>query len=190
MLSPNHGINPQNDNQDILYLFEKLAPFKKTKWYKKGEEVISIGEVSNKFVFVENGILRTYYINEDFEEITSGFTFQGDIDIVCYSFFSRKVSKEAIVALTDCKLDVYYYHTVINQLMSDPRISNTIFKLLSKYIETLEFRLFEMRDKNAAERYQFLKERQPESIDNIPDYIIASYLGISKERMSRIKNKK
>ena len=190
MFSPNHNLNEQENNHDISYLFEKLEPFKITKTYQKNETIISIGEISNKFVYVQNGILRTFQINEKSEEIISGFTFPGDFDIVAYSFFSRHVSKEAIVALTDCTLDEYYYNDIINMITDDAKISNLIFSFLSMYIETLEIRLFEMRNKNASQRYQTLCTNHPLHVDQIPDYLIASYLGISKERMSRIKNRK
>ena len=83
--------------------------------------VVPIGEVSNKFVYVQEGILRTYYLNQEGEEVISGFTFQGDVDIVAYSFFLRKVSKEEIVALTDCVLDVYYYNNTIEVISQNPK---------------------------------------------------------------------
>ena len=67
-------------------------------------------------------------------------------------------------------------------------MANVVFGYLSMYIETLEKRLFEMRNLNAVQRYQNLKETYKDEIDKIPDYLLASYLGISKERMSRIKN--
>ncbi|MEL6254123.1 MAG: Crp/Fnr family transcriptional regulator [Bacteroidota bacterium] len=190
MLSPNHNLHEQENNHEILYLFEMLTPAKRTREYKKDETIISIGEISNKFVFVQKGILRTFQIDEKSEEITSGFTFPGDFDIVAYSFFSRHSSREAIVALTDCSLDEYFYDDIIDILADDPKISKLVFSLLSLYIETLEIRLYEMRNKNAAQRYQTLKVNHPLHVAQIPDYLIASYLGISKEQMSRIKNNK
>ena len=189
MLSPQHNLSDPQENEAMTYLFKQLEPFQRIKTYKKNEIVISSGQVSNKLVFIIQGILRTYRLNEDFDEVVSGFTFPGDFDLVSRSFFCRTPSVENIIAHTDVTLAIFHYKDIINILSSDPKLAQIAFAMLSDYIGTCEVRLFQMRNNNAIERYYQLREEQPEAIKEIPDHMLASYLGITKERISRIKNK-
>lgn len=189
MISPAHNLSTGILPEEFGYFFEKLAPFGRTKQYKKGEMVVTSGEICNKLFFVKQGILRTFRLNDQGDEITSGFTFPGDFDTIPDSFFSQSPSKENIISLTDSEIESYYFRNIGEIMASDPKISSLVFKVLSGYIETLEFRLFEMRQGNAEKRYLDLMKVQPDAISKVPLGQLASYLGISKERMSRIRKK-
>ena len=190
MINPQHDLENPSGDERTQYLFEKLSPFQNQRSYPRNTLVISAGTVSSKLVFVQDGILRTYRLNPDYEEITSGFAFPGDFDLVSHSFFGRAVADENIVALTDVQLLVWRYEDIIPILSTDPMLAQIVFGFLSQYIETVEMRLFDMREKNAAQHYEKLRTMVPKEIARIPDRYIASYLGITKERMSRIKNQR
>lgn len=184
-------INPNNALiQDPLVSSALQLILSAGKWesVSKGDLILTEGQTCDFLFFVESGAFRAFRWFDD-EEVTIGFTFSGDVDTCPYAFLNDLPSLDIIEALSDGviirikKSDIDY---LINQ---KPEFKNFYTLLLSHYVEVLINRSIEHRTLTAEEIYHSLLLRQPDEVSKIPLQYIASYLGISKERLSRIRKK-
>ncbi|SHE38473.1 Crp/Fnr family transcriptional regulator [Pedobacter caeni] len=185
MLNPNNNF----EHADLAYLppeLHLLLPFARKRLIPKGGYLIEEGIVSHYFFLVVDGIFRTFR-TIDSEEYITGFTFPGDIDGSAYSFFNAAPANETIQAITEAKILVFYKADFTDQKRKDSALEDFILKLLSNYINILQNRLLEHQSITAEERYLLLLKQQPIESARIPLTYIASFLGISRERLSRIR---
>jgi CRP/FNR family transcriptional regulator, anaerobic regulatory protein len=188
MISPNHKIELQSFISEHLKLsVEKLVPIGIEKSFPKNSILIEEGMPCNILFLVVSGVFRTYRHDNNENEITTGFTFGGDFDTSPFAFFFETNATESIQALTDVQVIIFKKEAFLNLVYADMEFQKTVLKLLSGYIETLEQRLHQSRTLTAEERYQLLKQSQPNEIKKIPKQFIASFLGITRERLSRIR---
>jgi CRP/FNR family transcriptional regulator, anaerobic regulatory protein len=178
-------------NFDTSQLPEALLPllsFARQRNIEKGNCMVEQGMPCTLFFLVLEGVFRTYRTSEDIDFVT-GFTFKGDIDTSPYSLFNNLPSTETIEALTDAVVFIFPKEEFFEARNNNIPLQDFIINLLANYIETLETRLHQNRSMTAEERYLQLLKTQPEEIKKIPLGYIASYLGITKERLSRIRKK-
>jgi CRP-like cAMP-binding protein len=154
----------------------------------KGSFLITEGKTCQYIYFLEKGCLRGFY-NLDGREVTYWFAFENNFVTSFYSFISRKPSVEFIQLIEDCTLwaiayedlqELYDAHADIERL---GRIMN------ERYYVMLEERFVGNHFKEAKERYENLIVHSPHILQRVPLGYIASYLGISQETLSRIRNK-
>lgn len=155
----------------------------------KKELILREGEICRHIYFIEKGLVRSYYCKEE-QEITSWFMKAGDVIISVNSFYSQRPGYEYIEALEDTELAGITYQQ-LQELYSRFNEMNTIGRILTeRYYAQSEERLFNIRRKTAKERFDFLMERHPEIFQRALLGHIASYLGVSRETLSRIRGKK
>ncbi len=185
-------INPNNRLEDEKTPYNEIVSSLKQAGkmlvVAKGEAILFEGETVDYVFIIEEGCFRTHrWIND--EDITIGFTFMGDIDTCPYAFINQLESTDTIEALTDGKVIRIHRREIENLQRVNPLFNNFVNSLLSNYIEVLIKRNIDLRTKSAEALYKELLERQPYEVARIPLMFIASYLGITKERLSRIRKK-
>jgi CRP-like cAMP-binding protein len=143
----------------------------------KGQIVQRSGELNTKVFVVESGLLRSYSIDNKGKEHIYMFAPENwiiadncDIDIPCDLF---------IDAIEDSKIKVREKN--FTKLKSEG-------KPLVKRINVLQKRIIMLMSSSAVERYQHFVETYPDIIRRVPQKMIASYLGITPEALSRVKN--
>ena len=167
------------------YLAEKI----KTRTITKKFMLLEAGTISRHIYFINEGLLRCYYI-EYGQEICSKFMKEGDFLVSGSSFFLRQKSHEYIQAIENCQLCSLCYDELQFMYKHFPEINIISRTILTKSYLSSEQRLFFIRMKQATDRYNMLMTHYPELILRVPAKYIASYLGISEETLSRIRSKK
>ncbi|WP_223033508.1 Crp/Fnr family transcriptional regulator [Hanstruepera marina] len=185
----NHNTaNTIRDSDNYQQFLNALRAIGTQVSYKKDEVVFTEGGKADFILLVEDGILRTWRLVND-KEVVLGFTFPGDLEASPISFIASVPSKETIDAIcnTTClKISrEAFYKQIENQKFSE-RIMQSI---LLEYIDVLIKRHMESKAYTAEENYINLLLKQPKLVNKIPLKDIASFLGISKERLSRIRKK-
>lgn len=200
MTTKNHAImnDNSNDYHSLFLLFESIYPLnedlklgiiKNTEILKipKKTKILSEGEKSNSIYFIISGTARIYYLDKEGKETNTWFLFENELLISVYSFYTGNPSFEYIETLADCKfislkrdkLDYLY-----NKFMEFNFLGR---KLTEFYYMRNEMQANELRMLSAKERYQKLLERNSELFQRVSLSHIASYLGISRETLSRIR---
>jgi CRP-like cAMP-binding protein len=155
---------------------------------KSGDMLLQEGQVCRHFTFVQKGLFR-HYFNNDGKEETFYFSAEGDFVCDYESFISCNVSKKNIVALepsfvfsiSDENLNEFYRLIPAGERFGRLLLEETFIKvinhILSAHTETAEQRYCSF-----LKNYSHIQQR-------IPQYYIASFVGVTPQSLSRIRRK-
>lgn len=164
------------------HLVDNLEVFK----FKKKDLIVKEGATSKYVYFVNNGVLRSYYL-KDGEEFTTQFYFQNSYCSSYSSFLTQSKGRINIECLSDVELLSLSYKNVQSMYQSS-KAFNTFGRRISEFLY-LDFykRSSSFLLDDAKTRYLSLMKGRPEVLKTIPNYMIASYIGITPESLSRLK---
>ena len=172
------GLSPENERILLGSIKKKSFP-PKTILQKKGK-------VSNKIYIVERGIVRTFYYKEG-KDITYSIAAQNDFTGSMSSFFMQKPSNKILETIEESVLWEFEYNRLQSLFEMNQELSRA-GRLFANYgISVMEQRFDDMMFYSAKERYEMLLQNRPKVIQNVPLGMIASYLGITQETLSRIR---
>jgi len=167
-------------------LLEHLDTVLKLRTLHKREYLLRAGHICRNISFIQQGLLRCFYIKGDME-VCSWFMKEGDVIISVESFYGQKTSYESIQALEECELYYIDYNELqqIYKLFPDFNFIGRV--LTERYYMLSEQRLYSLRMQRAQERFDYFIEHYPELLLRIPAKYIASYIGITEVTMSKIR---
>ncbi|MBP6589869.1 MAG: Crp/Fnr family transcriptional regulator [Chitinophagaceae bacterium] len=154
----------------------------------KGSLLIRQGEVSRSVSFINKGLVRIYYLS-DGKEINTGFIAENEYVSSYSSFLTRQPSAENIDALEDCELINLSFESMQELYLSHPiyeRFGRKIAEMLYIMVSSHTTLLLTL---SPEERYQTMLLQQPYLLQRVPQYMIASFIGITPEHLSRIRKK-
>jgi len=159
------------------------------KTFRKGEVVVREGQYSKKAYLIINGCARAYYL-KDGKDISDWFTFENQFMASIVSFFSKAPSPHYVEFVEDSTALEFSQDTVENLSNKYHDFERFISKVVTETMLGLCERLHTIQFSKAEERYQSLISRYPDITQRIALTHIASYLGITLETLSRIRNSK
>lgn len=166
----------------------KLTAIVSVREFARGLFILEQDKTCRHLYFLKSGFVRSFYYQNG-KEITSWFAFENEPVTSMYSFISQKPSFETIEVLEDSTLYAITYEN-LQILFKKYAEFNLIGRLLiEKYYIELEERTMSFQFRSAIERYQQIIDYQPQLLQKASLGMIASYLGISQETLSRIRNK-
>ena len=168
---------------------EEFIAKSKVTTYKKGDTVIREGQYSKKAYLIIQGSARAYYL-KDGKDISDWFTFENQFMASIVSFFSNQPSPHYVEFLEESTIVEFSKETV--DLLSNKfhDFERFISKVVTETMLGLCERLHTIQFSKADERYKNLIGIYPNITQRIPLTHIASYLGITLETLSRIRNPK
>ncbi|MCX2474451.1 Crp/Fnr family transcriptional regulator [Pedobacter sp. MC2016-05] len=166
-------------------VFEHFIP----KQLAKKQYLLSEGEVCRNMAFVCSGLLKTFNVDEKGIERVSIFGWEGWWLSDFSSFLTGIKSVSFIDALEDAELLLISKENYEALTLQVPKMDRFFRILYQNSIVTKERRLRNSITYSASERYSEFIETNPEVSNRIPQHLIASYLGIAPETLSRIKRK-
>ena len=167
-------------------LFEEFHKELRIKNLKKKEFLIQEGSVCDFIAIVISGTMRSFVQNND-GEFNNDFYLENSFVSAYTSFLTQMPTNCNIEALTDVKL-YYITHQQFNSLIE----KDNSFMKLAKYISDTYFirkckRETSFLKNSAGQRLEMIRILYPGIEQKVPQYHIASYLGIKPESLSRIK---
>ncbi len=187
MISPEFlfGNVPEKQSKYFLSVINKIG---KKKYVQKGETIVRQGAHPSFFFYILSGAFKTSIIKNDKEYIL-GFTIERDIDCCPTSLLKDSTNNFSIQAVFDSEVLICNLKDFQNACSID-KYSSITNNIMANYISILENRVIEAISLTAEQRYNHLLLKQPYIIEHIPLNYIAAYLGITKERLSRIRKNK
>ncbi len=160
------------------------------KKLRKKQYLLQQGEVCEQIAFVKNGLLRLYKTDSKGHEHITQFAFEGWWISDQLSFITGEPSEYNIDALEDSELLLLTRQAEEEMLEKIPRLERFFRILLQRSLIAAQKRLVNTFSQTAEERYSELMEACPESMPNrVPQHMLASFLGITPETLSRIRRK-
>lgn len=138
--------------------------------------------------FVDSGLMRLFTIREGVDR-TSEFIASGDFITDYHSFLTRTPSQQSISALTDCELRLIRYADLQALYIRHP-VYEKLGRLVAEnvFLRAVE-RFSAMINQKPEERYIRFIEQYPLIFDQIPQYMVATYVGVSPVGLSKIRKR-
>ena len=159
------------------------------KTLEKKEFLIKEGQVIRYLPFINEGLMVNYRLDQSGEkhiiQIRWSGLWLGDL----YSFFSGKPTNFNIQTYQDTEL-LMINHETFEFITKKHTVYERYFRLglQRAYVETLN-QIYNLQSLSAEERYLELIKNVPSILDDIPHYLVASYLNIKPQSLSRIRKK-
>ena len=155
---------------------------------KKGEFFLQEGEINNKLGFIVEGLVR-YFVHKNHEESTLEFSKEGEFIAEYQSFLNKSASIQAIQAIEDTTLLVTDFEG-LQTIYNNTKNGNLIGRIVIEYrFGHLMRQLLSIYMHNPEERYLHFLKTFPDLAQRIPQYYIASYVGVKPESLSRIRKR-
>lgn len=155
----------------------------------KNEFFVREGEYARQIGFLKQGVVRAFFLNQEGKEYTKQFFVEGSIIGAYSSLLSKRPNRIAQQALTDCQILVADFNEIEKLYDQFHEIERLGRKIAEFYFLEKEQKEIEMALLDADKRYLIMRERFPTIEAIVPQYHIASYLGISPTQLSRIRRK-
>ena len=171
-------------SEEILYLKANLSSRK----YLKGQFVLQQGDVCKTSSFIIKGCTKMFYVDDDGQEhvIMLGIEDWWVSDIG--SFINQTPSDFNIQCLEDTELIQFPFEKMENIYAKIPKLERFFRKIVERGLAATQKRIIRNFSLTAKERYIIFRNSYPSIEQRIPQYMIASYLGITKEFLSKIKS--
>jgi CRP/FNR family transcriptional regulator, anaerobic regulatory protein len=170
-------------------LKERLQGVVQERHLTRKEYLLKEGKICQNVYFIEQGLLRCYYVKEG-KEISSSFLKEGDICMSVESFYLQKYSNENIQALED-SLVYSIDHRELQHIYQEYPIFNFTGRVLTEqYYLRAEQQFTAMWMQKSHDRYAWLLENFPDLVRRVPAKLLASYLGITEVMLSNVKCRK
>ena len=172
-----------NLKEESLKAFLKYSSYLKST---KGTKLISEGKRHSYFYLILKGGVKSYYSKES-REVCMWFAFENEAigTITTYEGFP---SKETVELLKDSELIKLNIEKIKELTLTDLSISHLINGLIIEHTLCIEERLYQLKFMSSKKRYKTILETTPELLQRVSLTDIASFLGISRETLSRIRS--
>ena len=186
--------------EDVIAYYKKLVPHLTDKelsarqdcfsirQLQKGAFLLKEGQVCRHVSFVNRGLLRLYYAIEG-KEISIGFVSKGDYTSEYESFLTRKPGSHNIEALTNAELVDLSFDDMQLLYKSYPSFQEFGRKIAETLFIILNQRNTALLVLSPEERYRNMIINNDSILQNVPQYMLASYIGVTPEHLSRIRKK-
>ena len=167
--------------------FEKLISFFTVTTIKKKEFFNNQGNLCRHLAFVNSGCLRAFHTDDKGDEFTMYFAFLnwwvGDKT----SFYSGTPSRFSVQALEDSEI-FYADKTKWERALDEIPVFEKWYRVKTrKSYEATQQKIIDTQTETAEQKYLKLLKNAPDIVQRIPQYYIASYLGIKPQSLSRIR---
>ena len=168
----------------------KLNEIIKEKNLIKGEQILTDNSIKKEHVFVASGCLRSFFKTEDGKEHTIQFAIKNWWISDYITLYTDNKSVVTIESLTHSKVLIIDNSKVEKFYQEFPQFETIQRKNFEKRISALQKRILSLLALTAAEKYNQFIEDYTEFEKIIPNYQIASYLGITPQSLSRIRKER
>lgn len=185
---------------EVRQFFNALSPISEVGWdkvkelfknaeLKKGDYFTREGQISTKFAYLRSGVVRAFYRSETGIEYNKHFFVTPSIIGGYTSLITGAANQIIQQALTDCHILIADYNDFIKLYDIYPDLERAGRRFAERYFVEKERKEIEIILYDAEKRYRIFKEQYPHLEQLIPQYHIASYLGITPTQLSRIRKK-
>ena len=158
------------------------------KIFKKGHLLLREGQLSRDSYFVIEGCVRRYYII-DGEERTTEFYVEDESIASLQSYKNKTPANHYFECVEDCRLAVLNYNKEQELFKRVPKYEALCRMSMENDFGEQQEVLAKFITSSPEDRYKNLLETRPDLLQRVPQYHLASYLGVKPESLSRIRKR-
>lgn len=158
--------------------------------YKKNSYILRAGEICRNQHFVAEGCVKTGFTDREGEEHVISFATENWWTADLGSFLAQTPADYHIQCLEDCTIIQISYQQVQELYIKIPALERFFRILVQNAYVAAQKRIVQNFSMPAQERYEQFLKQYPKLEQRVPQYLIASYLGITKEFLSKIRKRK
>ena len=167
---------------------EAIAQSTELKEFKKGDFLVKEGQKSMNSYFVLQGCIRQYNLSNGDEKTTRFFT-ESEWVISVDGFSENPVSMHNWICMEDCIL-VSGNEQKAQELFDEfPKLETISRKIVETAFSEIQKSILFYHSETPEQRYLSLVDKYPDILQRVPQYHIASYIGVKPESLSRIRKR-
>jgi len=155
---------------------------------KRRQFILQEGDVCKYFTFVISGCFKMYGVDKNGTDHIIQFASENEWIAEIGSFYSNKPSRLYIEAMEPSMVLQIERLNLFHLYSNFPKFDRNFRVIMENKVIDLENRILQNISSTAEERYQSFLEQYPQLANRIPNTQIASYLGITPEFLSKIRN--
>lgn len=156
----------------------------------KGTPILRAGEVAEFLFFINSGLLRYYYIDaETGDERTGQFFDEGSVVTDAASFLTGAPATQTVEAVEATTIFALPKTALLRAYDEDHAIERFGRKMVEGGFLGAQRRTANLLNLSPDERYRHFVENRPAIARRVPQYLLASFLGITPESLSRIRRR-
>ncbi len=168
--------------------FEQLRAISQLKEFKKKEFLLSQGHYHKGLYFVVDGTIGLFEVTDGREDYLE-FFLQGSFACDLESLSTQTTSKKNLMAMSDCSV-LYIPRAKLLELYEvSPSYERLGRKMLEHLVASQHQFAAILKNLSPQEKYAFIEEKRPQLLQQVPLKYLASYLGLARETLSRIRKK-
>jgi CRP-like cAMP-binding protein len=168
---------------------ERLVAQGRSRVLEPGDTFCRLGQTTHEVGFIQTGIVRYFVTLPDGNEATKDFSFKGSFTLSFGSAAVQRPAQVAIAAVVRTELLVWPYQTLLDLYDSSiewQRVGRRVAELLYVRKEQRELAFLLL---DAEARWRQMRAQFGAQADAIPQYFLASYLGVRPQSLSRLKRR-
>lgn len=177
-------INPELTDEELEFVKPTISILK----LKKKQILIHENEIQDSIAFIYSGLIRSYFINENGKEINNAFFSENEFVTDYLSFIKQQKTKYTFECLEDCTLISIPFETVETAYDKYKNFANFGRKIAEWALENRTKKYESFLYETAEERYLRFIDENKSILNRISLSHLASYLGIERQSLSRIRS--
>jgi len=165
-----------------------ISSIAEEKSFSKGEVLIQEGQTVNKTFFVIHGSLRSFCVDKEGKEYTLQFAIQDWWISDFIAMYNHEPASLTVECITDATVIEFNAQKLTQIYLQFPEFELFQRKTLERHVVSLHKRILNQLQLTALERYNVFIENYPNIEQHVPNYHIASYLGITQQSLSRVRS--
>lgn len=158
------------------------------KTFEKDGQVLTEGSCCREMSFIVSGVFRMFYLSGG-KEINAHFFTENDFMAEYCSFLYQKPSKYSIQALERSVIVTFSQEVLLDAYKRSKNWERLGRLMAEQFAGQVSDRMEKFLFMDGKERYLSLMQDNPRIFDRVPLYHLASYLGMERESLSRIRNR-
>jgi len=156
--------------------------------YLKDQYIVQQGDICKSVNFIISGCTKTFYMDLEGQEHIVMFSIEDWWTSDLGSFITQTPADFNLQCIENTELIQFTYENLEYLYKEIPKLERLFRKIVERAFVASQKRIIRNFSLTAKERYQIFKKTYPKIEQRVPQYMIASYLGITKEFLSKIKS--